>query len=295
MANSRTDFFPTVEGRLVWTHLTQKKSRDFQGKDIPVADQYYETSFLIPKAAGDWTTAPYLGPEAIASKVWEAASGQTKWGGQWRQGARWPIIDCDADRNFLEKNPWAAGHWKLTASSDYPPKMVNAAGQDIIAGVGDQIKSGDYGRISINAYAYDTGVGGVSFGIEGVMKTRNGDPVGGGGSRSPEQMFGAMAPAVVPPLPPQGQIATPVYQPGFQAGNPYAPTPGYPAPPSAPAAPAYPTAAAPMPPGAGPVPGYAPQYPSSPGFAPGAPPPAPNGAPVYGGMPPVPPPPFGVR
>ena len=280
MANSRTDFFPTVEGRLVWTHLTQKKSRDFQGKDIPVADQYYETSFLIPKAAGDWTTAPYLGPAAIASKVWEAASGQTKWGGQWRQGARWPIIDCDADRNFLEKNPWAAGHWKLTASSDYPPKMVNAAGQDIIAGVGDQIKSGDYGRISINAYAYDTGVGGVSFGIEGVMKTRNGDPVGGGGSRSPEQMFG-VAPPAVPPLPPQGQIATPVYQP-LPAG--------YPNTPPQPMVQQYPPTAT-----AVPYPVSTTAYPPSPGFAPGAPPPAPNGAPVYGGMPPVPPPPFGVR
>lgn len=43
----------------------------------------------------------------------------------------------------------------------------------------DELQSGDYARVSFNAYTYDNvGGKGVSFGLHNVMKLADGDPIG---------------------------------------------------------------------------------------------------------------------
>jgi hypothetical protein len=55
---------------------------------------------------------------------------------------------------------------------------VDANGQDLLGS--NDIVSGDYGRVSLNAYAYSqAGNNGVSFGLNNVMLVSKGEPLGG--------------------------------------------------------------------------------------------------------------------
>ena len=55
---------------------------------------------------------------------------------------------------------------------------MDAHGHDIIGS--QDIVSGDYGRVSLNAYAYDqAGNKGVSYGLNNIMLLAKGDSLGG--------------------------------------------------------------------------------------------------------------------
>ena len=316
MATSRTDNFPItyagapIEVRFVYTYLAKKREKDWRNQPIKPEDQEYETTILIPKRPDDLMQQPYVGPKDLVPRVWQAWSGQPESKGQWRPGARWPVLDCDAvnpatgggqaeTEPFAKDKPWAAGHWRIKASSQFPVGVYDVQNAPITINLyGEYIgfKAGDYGYASVHCWAYLTGSGGVGFGIEAIKKTRDGESIGGG-QRSPEQIFGgAPAPSAQPALPggfqsagvggyappaPQGYV--PPQQPAYGA-----PQPGF----SAPQQPAYPAPGPSAPSGYPPAPGPAIPYPSSP----------PQGQPVYGGtppgyggMPPAPPVPFGTR
>lgn len=307
MSNYRTDWFvpstngQPMEGRFVYLALAKKRDKDFQNKPIAPADQYYEATIIFPKSATDSLQAPYLGPKSLVEKVWQAWTMDPKNGGQWKPGARWPVLDCDVinpnsqeRETFAAKNEWARNCWRIVPWSMFPPRVVDQANLDVpkdMYGEFVAFKSGDYGYVSINCFAYVTGSGGVNFEIEGVKKTRDGDAVGGA-QRSPEQMFSSVPPQQALPLPQYTSFVTPELP---QAPQRAFRTQGEPA--QAPQqAPQW---------GAPPAPGYATQSPSSPG----------QGAPVWGGaptqapypqqqpgyppapqgMPPQPPVPFGSR
>lgn len=321
MANARIDFFmPPFEFRLVWPHIAQKRTKDFDGVPLALDDQYYDCSFFFLKtAASPWECRNYM---FLAGKLEEIIRAQSGWNGQWpgqisQAGPlRWPISDCDLaqivpmqpgrpmptpnlpDKKgtpYLEQNPWARGHWRISAKSDFPPRVVDAGNNDITKNLnGDFVgfKGGDFVFVSLNAYAYVKGTGGIGFGFEGVKKTRDGDPIGGGGGqRSAQDMFGG-TPSGTPTGYGAPQVATPPLPAGY--GTPAA-NPTYGAPTAPPPQPQY------APPPSGPT-----TYPSDPAFAHGAPPtapyPAPAGQPVappaYGAAPPPgygAPPPLGTR
>ena len=336
--NARTDFFtPQVNGqllemRLVWPHIGQKRTKNWKGEDLAPDKQYYDASFFIPKtAANPWQCANYM---AIAGKLMECVAGQPGWNGQWpgqvsSEGpCKWPLYDCDLTGfmppqpgtplprtpnpnkegkfDFIEKNPWAKGHWYFSAKSNMPPRVVDAGNNEIQKGMNGEflgLKGGDYVYASLNAAAYGQGTGGVSLYFEGIKKTRDGDPVGGNGGqqRSAQDMFGAPSGA------PVGYTPAPALPPGYGAAQvpvaaAYAPQPG-PAPGygAAPQPQAYASAPmayqpAPQPQAYAPAPGYgaAPQAP--PDYQPPAPPPGAPVAPVaYPGAAPVAPPAYGTR
>ncbi len=67
----------------------------------------------------------------------------------------------------------------FSAKQDRKPGVVDANVQDIIDE--SECYSGAWYRVQTNAFAYDTaGNKGVSFGLENVQKTREGDSLGGG-------------------------------------------------------------------------------------------------------------------
>lgn len=261
--NVRSEFFvPPFEVRFVWPHIANKRTVDFQNKPLKPEDQYYDVTMFVPKtSATPWECRNYM---YIATKLMEVVRAQPGWQGQW-PGAlsssgpcRWPIADCDlaqplapAQRggtpmplnvapDFLEKNPWARGCWRITATGNYAPRVVDQGNNDMPRGLDGEFvgfKSGDFGHVSMNCYAYVTGTGGLSFGFEGVRKTRDGEPVGGGSGRSVEQMFG-----------------TPTGQPAYGAPSQAAPPPSLPQ-----SYAAAPSAAPPPPPPAPPPPAADPQ------------------------------------
>ncbi len=267
MASANIPFFTSPVARAAWAHLDVKRTTNFENKPLALADQYYDVTLLIPKAANDSVQPPYLGPAVIVAKVWEAWCKLPGTNGQWKADAYWPVVDCDANAAWLAKHPFARGHWRISASSDYKPAGFDQGNNPLevdMHGAFRNFKGGDYVLASINCYAYDKGKGGVNFGIEGFRKYADGDPIGGN-QRSAEAMFGA-APAGAPPLPggmppaPQMGYGQPPQQQAYQPmQQQYAPPPAAPAPQYAP-------------PPAAPAPQYAPQPPMS-------------GQPVYGQQP----------
>lgn len=301
-ASIRGDFFiPQVDGRgiemrCVWPHLAKKRTVDFQGTPLAPDAQYYDASFFIPKtAAAPWECRNYM---ALAQQLDLVA--RQAWPGGWpttlngREPVRWPISDCDLTQliqaqpgqpmptsnppDYLERNPWARGHWRISCKSTIaPPRMADAQNNPMTVGMDGEyvgFKGGDYTIVSLNVFSYVTGTGGLAFGFEGLKKTRDGDPVGGGMGRSLEQMFGAPtgapaygAPAAAPPLPSgyPGQAYAPPPAPAYA---PPAPPPAYATAPTLAPAVGSPYGAPPVgftvaPAGAGPSTGSMTTYPSN--------------------------------
>ena len=74
--------------------------------------------------------------------------------------------------------PECQGHWVMSVSSKNKPGVVDANLNEILDKTA--IVSGDYGRVSINAYGYDvSGNRGISFGLNNVQFLEKGEPLGG--------------------------------------------------------------------------------------------------------------------
>lgn len=95
-----------------------------------------------------------------------------------------PFRDGDTEKPHIE------GYQNvtfITASGLRKPGVVGPDVQPIMDAA--QIYPGCYGRAAVVAYAYDNaGNRGVAFGLQNFQKTREGDPLGGGGR--PEDDFG---------------------------------------------------------------------------------------------------------
>lgn len=68
------------------------------------------------------------------------------------------------------------GHYFFTARNKEKPGIIDA-NRDPILEPG-QFKSGDYFRVSVNAFAYDNKGQGVSFGLNNVQFIEEGEPLG---------------------------------------------------------------------------------------------------------------------
>lgn len=72
--------------------------------------------------------------------------------------------------------PECKGHWVFTASTSDRPGCIDENLQPLM----EPIKSGDYGRVSINMYGFDTaGNRGVAAGLNNVMLLERGESLGG--------------------------------------------------------------------------------------------------------------------
>lgn len=72
--------------------------------------------------------------------------------------------------------PECKGHWVFTASTSDRPGCVDENLQPLM----EPIKSGDYGRVSINMYGFDTaGNRGVAAGLNNVQLLERGESLGG--------------------------------------------------------------------------------------------------------------------
>lgn len=114
------------------------------------------------------------------------------------------------------------GCWVFTASSKQAPFVVDASVQQIIDPT--QVYSGMWGNVSVNFFAYNSnGKKGIGCGLNGIQKTRDGEPLAG--FTTAEEAFTPVAVAA----PAYGQSAAPAYgQPTPMVdpitGQPYYPT-----------------------------------------------------------------------
>lgn len=99
--------------------------------------------------------------------------------------AKWPTLKTPfRDQGIRSLDGYVAGAIFITASSLNRPGVVDAAVQPIIDP--EQIYAGCYARASVRPFIYESRAGGmtvvnrgVSFGLQNVQKTRDGDPLGG--------------------------------------------------------------------------------------------------------------------
>ena len=138
-------------------------------RDNPTAEPKFSTGILIPKTDTKTYDAIKAAQEFAIAAKWP------------KRPAKVATTLHDGD-GVKEKTgepygPECKGHWVMTVASKTRPGMVNKDLQPILE-LG-QVRSGDYARVSINAYCYDSsGNRGVSFGLNNVQKLRDGEALG---------------------------------------------------------------------------------------------------------------------
>lgn len=138
----------------------------------PVADgaePKFSMTLLIPKSDTQTLAKIKAAQEAAISKKWP------------KRPAKVDMTMHDGDgvkpSNGEPFSPECKGHMVMSVSSKQAPQIVDQRVQPIVdRGL---FVSGDYFRVSINAYAYDvSGKKGVSFGLNNVQFLRKGQPLG---------------------------------------------------------------------------------------------------------------------
>lgn len=203
----------TGECRLSYVNLTAAKVPQQGG------DPKYSVTLLIPKS--DAATKADI--DASIKAAYEDGVNK-KWGGA-RPQPRGIVHDGDGLRpSGLPFGDECKGHWVINTSSKNKPQVVGIDNINCELAPQD-IYSGMYARVTLNFYAYDTAGGkGVGCGLGNVLKTRDGEPLGGGASASTDfaglenPSYGQQAPAYpqyyAPAAPAQPQ------QPGGARINP---------------------------------------------------------------------------
>lgn len=264
--------------RIAWPFFHKPREKGFGGKILDKPK--FDATLIAPKLDPDpMKCANY---QLLATLCMEAAN---KMWGQWPQGGIWPIKDGDeppkpSAPTAPGQNPvpppdrsWCKGCWFMNISNgfDTGPKVAilqNGQAVEIAAQSMNGrtfYKSGDYGVVSLNAWTYNNaGKYGVSFGFDGVLFVAEGETIGGG-PRSVDQMFGAIAGTIHPNSPSSGAPQPPPYgvapQPGMPSTAPSAMPPAQQMTGAQYAAPGHAASAAPPPPMAPGVPAGLPPFP----------------------------------
>lgn len=141
----------------------------FEPKSINGSDEKYSVSLLIDKS--DTKTI-----EAIERAI-EAAkqAGVAKFGGKIPPVLKLPLRDGDTERPDDENY---AGKMFVNANCKTKPGLIEKNGMEIIDAT--EFYSGCYGKASVTFYAFNSnGNKGIACGLNNIMKTRDGEPLGG--------------------------------------------------------------------------------------------------------------------
>ena len=141
----------------------------FEPKSINGSEEKYSVSLLIPKT--DTKTINAINRAVEAAKQ----AGIGKFGGKIPAVMKLPLRDGDAERPDDEVY---AGYYFVNANCKQQPGLVYKNGQKIIDST--DLYSGCYGHASINFFAFNNnGNKGIACGLNHLMKTRDGEPLGG--------------------------------------------------------------------------------------------------------------------
>ncbi len=169
----------TGKGRFSYLNWASPKKNELSGKEE------YSTEFLIPKS--DTTTVTAL-KAAMKSAL------DKKFGTNFPKNLRNPLRDGDTEtkQDVSPLGQEYKGHWFIRCKSNEPAGIVDEQGQPILAA--NNFVSGDYGRISVTAYAYSqAGNSGVAFWFNNAQKLEKGEALGGKASAADD--FGIAMPS----------------------------------------------------------------------------------------------------
>ena len=170
----------TGRARFSYCNVAQARRNEMNGKDE------FSTQVLIPK-----TDTETIAALKTAAKLALTA----KFGDKIPKTVRNPMRDGDTETKS-DGSPLGdeyAGCYYFNTKSNKKPGIIDANGRDLITS--DAVVSGDFGRVAVNAYAYDAaGNRGVAFGLNHVMLMEKGTPLGSA-KVSAAAAFGIAAPA----------------------------------------------------------------------------------------------------
>jgi len=165
----------TGEVRLSYVHL----AAPFANPTQPNAEPKYSVTLLIPKT--DTATKQDI-DKSIEAAINAAVNGKA-WNGVRPPVVAIPIHDGDGVRqDGTPYGPECKGHWVMTASrraQDGRPWVCDISNPNIELAPQDSY-SGMYARCTVHFFGYyNAGKKGVGCSLDGVMKTRDGDSLGG--------------------------------------------------------------------------------------------------------------------
>lgn len=82
-----------------------------------------------------------------------------------------------------------AGHWYFNCSNKREPLIVHSRDRNTKVTDDSEFMSGDYGYVRLSVYGYNNRSKGVGFGLNALMISRKGEPLGGG-QEDAESAFG---------------------------------------------------------------------------------------------------------
>lgn len=140
-------------------------------------DPKFSVTILIPKT--DIKSKAAIDAAIEAAKQLGTAQ---KWNGVCPPQVPTPVHDGDGVRpnDGMPFGEECKGHWVFTANANAtrPPQVVDINRQPILDQ--SQVYSGMYGYVNINFFAYmATGRKGIGCGLNAVLKTRDGEVLGG--------------------------------------------------------------------------------------------------------------------
>ncbi len=159
--------FVTGKVRLSYAKIMRPGKNEMNGKNE------YSAVVLVPKT----DTETINGLKAAAK-----AAIEKKFGGTPPKGLKNPLRDGDTSTKD-DGSPMGAeykGHLFFNCKTDADrnkPSIIDTNGRELIDP--DAVVSGDYVKLSVNAYAYDAvGNKGVAFGLNNVLLVAKGEPLG---------------------------------------------------------------------------------------------------------------------
>ena len=178
-----------MSNRIVTGEVRLSYANIWEPKSIQGSDPKYSCSLLIPKT--DTKTVAAI-EQAVKNTLAESAG---KFGGKVPPlgSLKLPLRDGDAEKD-TETNPEYAGMFFVNANNKAAPQIVERSATGQIQPILDQneVYSGCYAQVSIEFFAFNTnGNKGVGVALGNILKTRDGDALGGG-AISAEADFGAV-------------------------------------------------------------------------------------------------------
>lgn len=147
----------------------------------------YSVKILIPKT--DQATLAALGKARDAARAAGVTEGKKPFVDfNPAKLASMNVVLKDGDLSDSEEEK---GCWTLNAKTpqDKPPGVIGADKQRVTNPT--DIYSGMYGKVHIQLYPYNNVQQGIGVSLQNVMKTKDGDPLGGGVRKRAEDVFGA--------------------------------------------------------------------------------------------------------
>lgn len=157
----------TSPSRISYAKIFKPVKNDLSGKEE------YSCMILVPKS--DTKTVGAL-KQAIKMAI------KGKFGDKQPNGLRIPLRDGDKSGDGGVPSGSEAGqapygdHYFFNCKNSRQPKLIDQKRRAVLDD--NLIVSGDYVRVSVNAFGYDNKSKGVSFGLNAVQLVRKGEPLG---------------------------------------------------------------------------------------------------------------------